>query len=211
MTHRGGSNLKSGPVRPSGRTAVSRAARLRTAVMRLIARRPGRVLASVAAIGGAGVFGWNVLMKQPAPHPAPLFAAAKPGPAAVTPPPRPVDVAAAAGPPARNEASLPVVKASLDPASKPVSGTDPIGALIRSGEPAARTAEPQKAVQPRVAAAQKALAKLGYGPIASDGVLGAGTRQALERFERARSLPVTGSLGPRTAKQLASLSGVPVE
>ena len=47
---------------------------------------------------------------------------------------------------------------------------------------------------------REALAKLGYGPITSDGLMGSATRSALERFERDKNLPVTGDLGPKTAK-----------
>jgi peptidoglycan hydrolase-like protein with peptidoglycan-binding domain len=63
----------------------------------------------------------------------------------------------------------------------------------------------------RVAAGQRALAKLGYGPLKADGIMGPGTRQAIERFERDRRLAVTGELGSRTARELAAQSGLPVE
>ena len=62
-----------------------------------------------------------------------------------------------------------------------------------------------------VAAAQRALAKLGYGPLKADGVLGEGTRQAIERFERDRRLAVTRDLAPRTLKELSAQSGVAIE
>ena len=62
-----------------------------------------------------------------------------------------------------------------------------------------------------VAAAQRALAKLDYLSSKPDGVLGPATRQAIERFEREHRLPVTGDLGPRTARELAATSGIPVE
>ena len=49
-----------------------------------------------------------------------------------------------------------------------------------------------------MAAAQRALTKLGYGTLKSDGAIGPGTRQAIEKFERDRRLPVTGDLNSRT-------------
>ena len=58
--------------------------------------------------------------------------------------------------------------------------------------------------------AQKALSKLGYGPIVVDGILGAATRQAIEKFEREKNLPVTGALQDRTARKLAALSGIAI-
>jgi peptidoglycan hydrolase-like protein with peptidoglycan-binding domain len=87
---------------------------------------------------------------------------------------------------------------------------DAIGDLIRTGEPGTRP--PANVGEPgRVAAAQRALIKLGYGPLKADGVMGAGTRQALERFEKDRRLPVTGELAARTVRDLAAQSGIGIE
>jgi hypothetical protein len=97
------------------------------------------------------------------------------------------------------------------PQSQPVRST--IGDLIRLGDappiPPALVAK----VEPSrlVTSGQRALAKLGYGPMKADGVLGPGTRQAIERFERDRRLTVTGDFTPRTARELAAASGLPVE
>jgi peptidoglycan hydrolase-like protein with peptidoglycan-binding domain len=62
-----------------------------------------------------------------------------------------------------------------------------------------------------VAAGQRALAKLGYGTMKVDGIMGPETRQALDRFERERRLPATGEFSHRTARELSTLSGIPVE
>ncbi|WP_128565612.1 peptidoglycan-binding domain-containing protein, partial [Methylobacterium crusticola] len=59
-----------------------------------------------------------------------------------------------------------------------------------------------------VSFAQKALVKLGYGPLAIDGLAGPSTRAALERFERARRLPGTPEVASRTLRELASRSGL---
>ena len=184
------------------------------------ARRPAMVLGAIAVTFGAGAFAWNVLLKQPNAHPAPLFAGAKPAAVAVEPPRRPVDLAAA--PPAAPRAEPAATRAD---AARP-AGTDPIASILRTGDiapkppaeakparaadAAARPATEPKSEQARVTQAQKALSKLGYGPIATDGKFGSTTRQALEKFERDRKLPVTGALGPRTSKQLAAFSGLPV-
>ncbi len=61
-----------------------------------------------------------------------------------------------------------------------------------------------------VLAGQRALAKLGYG-VKADGIMGAGTRQAIERFEQDRRLPVTGEFGARTARELSAASGITVQ
>jgi chromosome segregation ATPase len=63
----------------------------------------------------------------------------------------------------------------------------------------------------RVDAAQEALTKLGYGPLTSDGKMGRRTRQAIEAFERAQGLTVTGDLGSTTVQALQSTSGISIQ
>ncbi|WP_428029232.1 peptidoglycan-binding domain-containing protein [Ancylobacter sp.] len=62
-------------------------------------------------------------------------------------------------------------------------------------------------VSPRIMDIQKALARLGYGPIRIDGVFGAATQEAIERFERDRRLPVTGQMSERVIRELNAVSG----
>jgi murein L,D-transpeptidase YcbB/YkuD len=54
----------------------------------------------------------------------------------------------------------------------------------------------------QIRAAQEALTDLGYGNLEADGVFGPGTSKAVEAFERARGLPVTGKLGTATLHAL---------
>jgi len=54
----------------------------------------------------------------------------------------------------------------------------------------------------QIRAAQEALVDLGYGSLEADGVFGSGTSKAVEAFERAQGLPVTGKLGPATLQAL---------
>jgi peptidoglycan hydrolase-like protein with peptidoglycan-binding domain len=51
--------------------------------------------------------------------------------------------------------------------------------------------------------AQQQLSHLGYDPGTADGVYGPRTRQALEAFQRARNLPVTGQLDTATLQELS--------
>jgi len=53
-----------------------------------------------------------------------------------------------------------------------------------------------------VATAQKALTKLGYGPLTADGIMGPNTRQAIEAFQYKNGLPVTRELDAPTLKRL---------
>jgi peptidoglycan hydrolase-like protein with peptidoglycan-binding domain len=66
-------------------------------------------------------------------------------------------------------------------------------------------------IDSRLQAVQRALASLGYGPIRPDGRPGSATRAAVQRFERDRNLPVTGEISSRLVRELAAVSGMPIE
>ncbi|TDR88942.1 peptidoglycan-binding domain-containing protein [Enterovirga rhinocerotis] len=223
MSQRGSPQRAASPSRRKG--AGGRLLLVALALARAAARRPGMVLASVAVIGGASAVAWNATMEQKARHPAPLFASPKTTASIRPEPPRRPESTASTSP-------APTAAKPDQPAPVRTASSDPIGGLLKSPEgaakpapkparppepkstdakPPAKPSEAKAGPQPRVASAQKALAKLGYGPIASDGILGTQTKQALERFEREKKLPVTGTLGPRTVRQLASLSGISIE
>jgi seryl-tRNA synthetase len=53
-----------------------------------------------------------------------------------------------------------------------------------------------------IRAAQEALVDFGFGKLKADGSLGPSTRKAVEAFERAKRLPVTGKLGTATLQAL---------
>lgn len=94
---------------------------------------------------------------------------------------------------------------------------DPIAQFLRSGVPQAPTttastsapSAPNAAEIKRVAAAQRALTKLGQN-VDADGVMGPGTRAAIQKFERDNKLPVTGELNARTAKALSARASIPI-
>jgi peptidoglycan hydrolase-like protein with peptidoglycan-binding domain len=75
---------------------------------------------------------------------------------------------------------------------------DPIAELI---EPSPR----------RVLAVQRALAEAGYGQIKPTGTYSPETRAAIEKFERERKLPITGQISDRLVRELAVLTGGPLE
>lgn len=193
------------------RPALGLARRSAAVCLGFAAQRPGLVLGVVAVLGGGGAIGWNAL-SQANRHPAPLFgqkaasrieAARRAEPA---PPPAPVplpvprpDLASALPPSAPATAEPPFTKA--------VAG-DPIGAMIRAADPSLASESRPDA---KLSTAQKALTKLGYGPLRPDGLMGVTTRQALERFERDHKLPITGSLGQRTTRLLASSAGTKID
>ena len=67
------------------------------------------------------------------------------------------------------------------------------------------------APSPRVIAVQRALNDFGYGRVKATGVYGAETIAAIQKFERDRKLPVTGQISPRLMRELAALTGRPLE
>jgi peptidoglycan hydrolase-like protein with peptidoglycan-binding domain len=110
-----------------------------------------------------------------------------------------------------NEALLQViVKSSIEapktavgpkvPASAPAAGPgrdDAIGDMLSSSR--------------RVVALQRALAQYGYGQIKPTGIVDGETRAAIEKFERERKLPVTGQASDRVTRELAGLTGRPLD
>ena len=86
---------------------------------------------------------------------------------------------------------------SPGPTVNTIRPPDPIGELIA----------PSK----RVTAVQRVLSEFGYGQIAPNGVLDQQTEVAIEQFERQRKLPVTGQITPRLLRELAALSGRPLD
>ena len=205
-----------GDARSTRPTAQGRHARLRSAdrpsewrailgavvggTARTCRSHPGGVIGGMMALAAAVAVSMNALGFQVGRHPAPILpkvairqdarpAGAVPEKTAETakapdPARAPVKAAEAAKPPAR----------------------DVITDLIRSEDTTASvTPKPQGAVMQ----AQRALSKLGYGPLKADGVMGATTRAAIERFERDRKLPVKGEAAGRTLRELAARAGLP--
>ncbi|MCS0494212.1 peptidoglycan-binding protein [Ancylobacter sp. MQZ15Z-1] len=142
----------------------------------------------------------------PAPAPSPVMQAA---PEASTPAMGTPDAASAAAP----VMPLPPVKPAAPPRAAPAvqapTALAPAPAAPANAVPGAGSPRPPAdiAVSPRVMEIQKALASLGYGPIHIDGRVGDATRQAIERFERDRRMPVTGEISDRLVRELDTVAG----
>ena len=138
----------------------------------------------------------NALFLQTGPHPAPIFTN-RPSPASaineplkVLPRPRPAAI----------KADLSVPNLPATPTAATASATparDAIGELIG----------PNK----RVVALQRTLAEFGYGQIKPTGTFDLATRSAIVEFERNRKLPVTGQISDRVTRELAAMTGRPLE
>jgi peptidoglycan hydrolase-like protein with peptidoglycan-binding domain len=63
----------------------------------------------------------------------------------------------------------------------------------------------------QVLAIQRALTDYGYGQIKPTGVYDPETQVAIEKFERDRRLPVTGQISDRLVRELAAMTGRPLE
>jgi murein L,D-transpeptidase YcbB/YkuD len=68
--------------------------------------------------------------------------------------------------------------------------------------PAVSTTSAIRLSTQEIRTAQEALVDFGYGKLKADGALGPSTRKAVEAFERAKGLPVTGKLGTATLQAL---------
>jgi peptidoglycan hydrolase-like protein with peptidoglycan-binding domain len=67
------------------------------------------------------------------------------------------------------------------------------------------------AASKRVIALQRALAEYGYGQIKPSGIVDPDTQAAIEKFERERKLPITGQASDRVVRELAAMTGRPLE
>ena len=102
-----------------------------------------------------------------------------------------------------NEALLRLIKGSQirsRPAARPQ--TPPV-----RPDPIAELLAPSK----QVIAVQRALSEFGYGQIMPTGIVDSETQSAIEKFERERKLPVTGQLSHRVVRELAAITGRPLE
>jgi hypothetical protein len=171
---------------------------LRGLLRRALGRNPLDAIGIFVLVIAAGAILINALYRQPGPHPAPIFSI-KPRPVASEPAggvvpalPRAKPESIAAAKPEGVAHAAPKTEAATTR-----SKADPIADLI--------------APAPRVTAVQRALNDYGYGPVKVTGSFGAETVASIQKFERDRKLPVTGQISPRLLRELAALTGRPLE
>lgn len=168
-----------------GGRAAAIAGTLGTLLWTRLVRRPVDSVAILTAIVTSLIIIINAVVLQRGAHPAPFFAA--PAPAA------PGWPRGATAPPLAHVAPTPRPLSS-EVAARP---NDPIAQLI--------------GMSSRVMAVQRALSAYGYGQIRPSGIVDEPTSAAIERFERARGLPVTGKLSDRLENELAAMIGHPID
>jgi peptidoglycan hydrolase-like protein with peptidoglycan-binding domain len=107
-----------------------------------------------------------------------------------------------------NEALL---QAMVRSSAKLTKASPPSAAAARPIPGRAEVAVERPAPSKRVIALQRALAEYGYGQIRASGVIDAETQSAIEKFERERKLPITGQASDRVMRELAAMTGRPLE
>ena len=183
-------------------------------IMRIFLRSPKDVIAGAMAFAVVTAIITNALFLQAGRHPAPMFGsittfpAVASAPASPLPRPRPVEADSADARIAESRA------ADLMANLVKTTGATPQSAAPRSSVPVVISAhgEAVSAVSARrVAAVQRALTDYGYGQLRPTGVVGTDTQAAIQKFERARKIPVTGQVSERLVRELAAVIGHPID
>jgi hypothetical protein len=186
--------------------------------MRIFLHSPKDVIAGTLALVAVCAIIVNALFMQAGRHPAPMFGTVAVMPAIASLP------AGHAPRPRLIEPDVPLP----EPRPADPRAADPMTNLVKTTSsvqpPTANIPRPPMTVpvstrvdsapgsgSHRVAAVQRALTEYGYGQLKPTGVIGADTQAAIQRFERARKLPVTGQVSERLVRELASVIGHPVE
>jgi peptidoglycan hydrolase-like protein with peptidoglycan-binding domain len=95
--------------------------------------------------------------------------------------------------------------------AKLAKGTTGTTAVARSTPVRNDSVIERPAASKRVIALQRALAEYGYGQIKPSGIVDPDTQAAIEKFERERKLPITGQPSDRVVRELAAMTGRPLE
>jgi hypothetical protein len=219
------SSKESDGARRRGAVAIDETSE-RGPVLRLLLHSPKDLVAAMAASAAVIAIISNAMFMQAGRHPSPMFGAggssnssfnanplprprpvealARPEPKAVDlaiTDPRPMETRAAEplAAPARSAPAAKPLAANVPrpPAPIPASPRDPLGDLITSSR--------------RVASVQRALTEYGYGQLKPTGTVGSETQAAIQRFERDRKIPVTGQMSDRLVRELAAMTGRPID
>jgi peptidoglycan hydrolase-like protein with peptidoglycan-binding domain len=121
------------------------------------------------------------------------------------------DFEQAAGLKPSTEPNETLLQAMVRSPAKLTKATPPSAAAGRATPARAEAAVERPAPSKRVIALQRALAEYGYGQIRPSGIIDAETQAAIEKFERERKLPITGQASDRVVRELAAMTGRPLE
>jgi len=203
-------------------------------VMRVLLHSPKDMVAGALAFAAVTAIVANALLLQAGRHPAPLFGtvvnlpAVTSAPANLLPRPRPVEADVPESKPTELKASdlrAPEPRAAEAKAAEPRAAepktSDPMGNLVKATSTAPITnsiPRPPASIpgdgisgSRRVAAVQRALTEYGYGQLKPTGTVGSDTQAAIQKFERARKIPVTGQMSDRLVRELTAVIGHPID
>jgi hypothetical protein len=214
--------------RGAGAAAVE-AENERGLALRILLHSPKDSLAGVIAFVAAVAIVANAAFLQAGPHPAPMFGSSAAPATTLTvssplPRPRPIEADNAPSEPRTGEPR------TAEPRLIEPKGNDPLANLLKAtSAPPAPSSPPVAAASSailrppapipavsaigsrRVAAVQRVLTEYGYGQLKATGVIGADTQAAIQRFERERKMPVTGQMSDRLVRELAVVTGHPID
>ena len=176
--------------------------------MRILLHSPKDMIAGVLAFAAVSAIITNALFLQAGRHPSPMFGSvvALPATGSVSasplPRPRPVDAMTRSAEPS-----------PADPKPAESKAADTLANLVKStSAPSVTPSNTAQVAGPRrVAAVQRALTEYGYGQLKPTGTVGSDTQAAIQKFERERKIPVTGQVSDRLVRELATVTGRPVE
>jgi hypothetical protein len=213
------------------RGAAAAAESGRGLAMRMLLHSPKDLVAGLLAFAACSAVVANALFLQTGQHPAPIFGTVV-HLAASSPLPRPRPLEADASEPRLAEPRLAETRLAEPKLIEP-RANDPLANIIKatasgplSSTPMVATPPPVHVMRPpapipsatvqitgsrRVAAVQRALSENGYGQLRATGTIGADTQAAIQKFERERRMPMTGQISDRLVRELAVVTGHPVD
>ena len=181
----------------------------RSLFLRVLLHSPKDTFAGAMAFALVAAIVANALFLQAGRHPAPMFGSVTTLHAGAATPANPLPRSR----PAEAEDSKPAEAKSADPMANFVktTGATPAAPAVMPRPPAAIPVTHSEPGSHRVAAVQRALTEYGYGQLKPTGVVGPDTLAAIQKFERARKLPVTGQVSDRLVRELTAMIGHPIE
>ena len=213
------------PRRRGSRRSAAGTDAARGLALRIFLHSPKDMIAGGIALVAVIAIIANALFLQAGRHPAPMFGSVSVLPAVTMSPaghlPRSRFVEA--------EAPQPESRPAADMRVADPKAADPLGNLVKATgavpAPSITIPRPPMAIpvshvdgsapsgvgSHRVAAVQRALTEYGYGQLKPTGVAGSDTQAAIQKFERARRLPVTGQVSDRLVRELVAMIGHPLE
>jgi hypothetical protein len=195
----------------------------RGVLMRILLHSPKDTVAGALAFAAVSAIVANALLLQAGRHPAPLFGtvvampAETPTPANPLPRPRPVEADASISEPkpAEPKAADPKLADPLANLVKATSAAPVMSSAVPRPPASIPVSTSSEAVSGaglrRVAAVQRALTEYGYGQLKPTGTVGSDTQAAIQKFERARKIPVTGQMSDRLVRELTAMIGHPID